>query len=1072
MMPVSGKISFWEHISSAATLDFIRQQRNGVEDTVPGLFGGEHVVDITKADTAGFILSLSSGRLAHLSVRDGQGKPSISIQFLQATWGQSSGAWPSVFGSIRNAIKSAVSRSDIAAVRVNPSSRPGPKNVVAATKAGRLHAWRVQRAGHHEIIANIDARESILAGLQTVLPPIQGNVDFEVVDFTYIPRGIEAKYAGASRLSQALTMDEDSVQHLLLLVSLSNKRQSQYALVEVVVQGETLDVGMVRTISSYTTPVNPSATARTRLCLPRPGLVAFVVFDRAVVMASIAAPPETPDSQLQGENHILPATYEDVVDLRNEELLEIVGSGVEEPLGPGQEPEAPRSHRVKIKNPTVLLMIRGVGVVRVALTDVDKFASEKPPEVTARNKLDQAVIFGLKDDNPLTFEGRREIPFSDEEIGEAALDLSHDILASNTSVLTALPASIEMNLRQRGSYLDKLMSHLNAQKVKLDRRTKWQLLFNAEKLNMARELWKLHETFLGERPTNDRKTVVSEVIECIAEEDKKNPDRNVGELDRARTWFVNDTGRMELFVPWTYQMIKHYHKEHLADDPALTRFLYEGVHVFYEILHGALEYRQRNLSFYGLGGEDVKNGILSKKADYVGLPEFWTSTPFVTNNLLRLNGLCQMWLKEYYPPQTAPGSPSSTLIESLRNMMPSLADQLIVTVTELVSWAEPNGDEETVLFSDRLRESVLGDLSDLILKLKDYGLWDDALRLAEKYISVKALAELVVGQIKELRNQAKVRGLESRKAVEINNKLEDKKRLFTEYMDRYGASFAYEAYRLLLAYGGIQMVLEFAGSDKKGFATMFLRNDNRLGKISWINDIEREHDLDSAARTLISVGQKEDQVWNKKIELSLGKLTLLAEGAGAEAEGNSALVRSKAARCDNQLAQVDRDLEIVRIQDHIYQILVPAFQDAVDDVAAVDLAMQTFSPKIPKKHKVLLDDLQEDLCALVTHKAMQPLSLINLLTLIRVDEYGVEPGFLFFQALRLAELGLKGKSREDARRLIWRRCYIRDDWTKVNYTENMSDQAVLSKLVETQPYCTMVACHRHRKSPPSLTAST
>lgn len=1061
VMPVSGKVSFWEHISSAATLDFIRQQRNGVEDTVPGLFGGEHVVDITKADTAGFILSLSSGRLAHLSVRDGQGKPSISIQFLQATWGQSSGAWPGVFGSIRNAIKTAVSRSDIAAVKVNPSTRAGPKIVVAATKAGRFHAWRVQRAGHHEIIANIDARGDIMSGLESALPPFQGNVDLEVVDFTYVPRGIEAKYTDASRLSQALTVDDDSVQHLLLLVSLSNKRQSQYALVEAVVRDETLRVGMVRTISSYTTPVNPSATARTRLCLPRPGLVAFIVFDRAVVMASIAAPPETPDSQLQGENHILPATYEDVVDLRNEDLLEIVGSGVEEPLGPGQEPEAPRSHRVKIKNPTVLLMIRGVGVVRVALTDIDKFASEMPPEVTARNKLEQAVIFGLKDNNPLTFEGRREMPFSDEEIGQAALQLSNDILASNTSVLTALPASIELNLRQRGSYLDKLMSHLNAQKVKLDRRTKWQLLSNAEKLNMARELWKLHETFLGERPNNDRKTVVSEVIECIAEEDKKNPDRHVGELDRARTWFVNDTGRMEIFVPWTYQMIKHYHKEHLADDPALTRFLYEGVHVFYEILHGALEYRQRNLTFYGLGGEDVKNGILSKQTDYVGLPEFWTSTAFVTNNLFRLNSLCQMWLDTYYPPQTAPGSPSSSLIESLRNMMPSLVDQLVVTVTELISWAEPNGDEEAQLFAEKCK-AVLADLSDLILKLKDYGLWDDALRLAEKYVSVRALAELVVGQIKELRSQIKVRGIEARKAAEINHKLEEKKQLFNEYMDRYGASFAFEAYGLLLAYGGIQMVLEFAGSDKKGFATQFLRNDKRLGKISWINDIEREQDLDEAARTLIGVGQAEEQVWNKKIELSLGKLTLLAEGASVESAGNTALIRSRAGRHDIQLAQVEKDLEIVRIQDQIYQVLVPAFQDAVDDVAAVELAMQTFSPKIPKKYKVLLDDLQEDLFQLVTHKAMRPLSLINLLTMIRVDDYGVEPGFLFFQALRLAELGLKAKQKEDAKRLIWRRCYIRDDWTKVNYTENMSDQAVVSKLIETQPYCAMVACHRHQ----------
>ncbi|KUI56706.1 hypothetical protein VP1G_03982 [Cytospora mali] len=1061
VMPVSGKISFWEHISAAATLDFLQQQRNGVEDTISGMFGGEHVVQITRADSAGFILSLSSGRLAHLSVRDGQGKPAISVQFLRATSGQNSGVWGGVFGSIRTALKSAVQRGDVAAVRVQPSNRAGPKTIVAATKTGRIHSWRVQRGGHHEIIANIDARGHILENLQSVLPPINHNVEFEVLDFTFVPRGIDGKYINASRLSQALSEDDDSLQHLLLLVSLSNKRQSRYALVELVLQGDEFDVGMVRTISAYTTPVNPSATERPRLYLPRPGLVAFIIFDRAVVVASIAAPPETPDSQLQEENHVIPATFEDVIDLRDQESLEIVGSGLEEPLGPGQEPEGSRSHRLKFKNPSALLMIRGVGVVRVALSDIDKFATEKPPEVTAKNKLEQAVFFGLKDENPLVFEGRRELPFSDAEIGEAALQLSQDIMASNNPVLPALPASVEVNTRQRSIYLDRLMSHLNAQNVTLDRRTKWQLLANAEKMNMAREIWKLHETFLGERPGNDKKTVVSEVIECIAEEEKKNLDRNIGQLDRARTWFTHDTGRLEIFVPWTYQMIKYYHKEHLADDPAMTRFLFEGVLVSYEALHGALEYRKRNLKFYGLGSEKLQHGVLAHHNDYLGLPEFWTSTGFICNNLFRLVQLCQMWLDAHYPSQSGSGTPDASLIESIRNMMPSLTDQLILTLTEFVSWSEANGTNVgNTSFSEKCKD-VLADSTELILKLKDYGLWDDALQIAEKYTSDRALAELIVAQIKELRSQGKARGVDSRAAADLKVKLDGKKRLFTQYMDQYGASFAFESYRLLLAYGGIQMVLEFAANDKKGYATMFLRNDDRLGKISWINDIEREHDLNSAAKTLIDVGQAEDQVWNKKIELSLGKLTLLAEGAGADAEVDLAEDRSKAAKCDNQLAQVEKDLEIVHVQDQIYQIILPAFQDAVDDVAAVELAMQTFSPKIPKKHKVLSDDLQEAFHQLVTHKALKPLTLINLLTLIRLDEVGAVECDPFFQALRVADLGLQGKQRQDARRLIWRRCYIRDEWSKVNYTENMTDRAVVDILGRTQAYCTMFACIQH-----------
>lgn len=1062
-MPLSGKISFWEHISSAATLDFLRQQRNGVEDTIPSMFGGEHVVQITRVDSAGFILSFSSGRLAHLSVRDGQGKPAISVQFLRTSWGQSSGIWDNVFGGIKNALKSAVQRGDLTAVRVDPANRVGGKIVVAATKNGRLHTWRVQRGGHHEVVANIDAREPILNGLQQVLLPVSNSTDFELVDFTYIPRGIEDRYVQASRLSEALTKDDDSTQHLLLLVSLSSKRQSQYALVELEVQGEVVRVGMIRVLSSYTTPINPHAIERPRIYLPRPGLVAFVVFDRAVVVASVAALPETPDSQLQEENNVIPATFEDVIDLRNDDALEIVGTGLEEAQGPGQEPEVSRSHRVKVKNPTALLMVRGVGVVKITLSDVDKFGSERPPEVTAKNKLEQAVFYGLKDDNPLVFEGRRQIPFSDAEIARAASELSDDILASRSMPLATGSAATEINLRQRSTYLDKLMSHLNTQKVNIDRRTKWQLLANAEKMSMAREIWNLHETFLSERPTNDKKTIVSEAIECINEEDKKNPDRAAGELDRARTWFLYDTGRLDILLPWTYQMLKSYRKHQLADERTMTRLIYEGMNVFYETLRGALEYRKRNLDFYGLGNEQIEFGILAKEEDYEGLPKFWTSTEFTCEYFYRLIELCQMWLGTHYPPEVGAGLPDPGLIQSMRDTVPNLIDQLILTLQEFIRWSEGNEDESADVDGTQFSEKckvVLANSTELILKLKDFGLWDEALAIAEKYTDNRALAELIVAQIKDLTKQA--RPGEARMAGPVKAKLDNKKRLFTEYMDRHGASFAFEAYKLLLDHGGPDMVLDFSASDRHGFATMFLRNDPRLGKISWINDIEREKDLDRAAKTLIDVGQAEEHVWSKKIELSLGKLTLLAEGAGTEGRA-SAEDRSKAAETDAELIRLEKDLEIIQLQDRTYQMLAPAFEDAVDDEAAVDLAMQAFAPKVPKKYKVLHDDLQDAMSRLVAHKAMRPLALINLLTLIRLDDIGGAETPLFWSAIRVADLGLHGEQKQQALRLIWRRCYIRDDWSKVNHTENMDDQAVMELLGQTQAYCTMVGCVDYRK---------
>lgn len=1063
IMPLSGKISFWEHISSAATLDFLRQQRNGVEDTIPSMFGGEHVVQVTKVDSAGFILSFSSGRLAHLSVRDGQGKPAISIQFLRASWGQSAGIWDNVFGGIKNALKSAVQRGDLAAVRVDPANRVGGKNVIAASKNGRLHTWRVQRGGHHEVIANVDAREPILKGLQQVLLPVSSSTDLELVDFTYVPRGIESKYVQASRLSEALTKDDESIQHLLLLVSLSSKRQSQYALVELEIEGESVAVGMIRALSSYNTPINPSATERPRIYLPRPGLVAYIVFDRAVVVASVAALPETPDSQLQEENNMIPATFEDVIDLRNDDALEIVGTGLEESQGPGQDPETSRSHRSKVKNPTALLMIRGVGVVKIALSDVDRFGSDKPPEVTAKNKLEQAVFYGLKDDNPLVFEGRRQIPFSDAEIGQAALEVSDDILASRSLPLVSGSAATEINLRQRSTYLDKLMSHLNTQKVTLDRRTKWQLLTNAEKMSMAREVWKLHETFLNERPKSDKKTIVSEAIECINEEDKKNPDRAAGELDRARTWFFYDAGRLDILLPWTYQMLKSFRKHKLADEQSMTRLIHEGTLVFYETLRGALEYRKRNLDFYGLGDETIEFGILAKEEAYEGLPKFWTSTEFTCEYFYRLIELCQMWLVAHYPPEGGAGSPDPVLIQSIRDIVPNLIDQLILTLQEFIRWSKGNQDDSVdadgTQFS-RKCEDVLDNSTALILKLKDFGLWDEALAIAEKYTDNRALAELIVAQITDLAKQT--RPVDTRAAGSVKAKLDNKKRLFAEYMNRYGASFAFEAYKLLLEHGGPDMVLDFSTSDTHGFATMFLRTNPRLGKISWINDIERENDLDQAAHTLVSLGQEEEHVWSKKIELSLGKLTLLAEGAGAE-EKPSAEDRSKAATIDAELVRVEKELEIVQVQNRVHQMLYPVFQNTIDDEAAVEIAMKEFAPKVPKKYKVLDDDLRDAISQLVAHKAMRPLALINLLTLIRIEATGNVETDLFWLAIRVADIGLQGEQREQAFRLIWRRCYLRDDWAKVNHTENMNDHAVLEVLTQTQAYCTMIGCVTYRK---------
>ncbi|KAI1045144.1 hypothetical protein LB505_013198 [Fusarium chuoi] len=56
----------------------------------------------------------------------------------------------------------------------------------------------------------------------------------------------------------------------------------------------------------------------------------------------------------------------------------------------------------------------------------------------------------------------------------------------------------------------------------------------------------------------------------------------------------------------------------------------------------ALDFRKNSLSAYGLGFEELRLGIL--RDGYDDLPEPWTGSHFVANNVKRLVDLADQWL--------------------------------------------------------------------------------------------------------------------------------------------------------------------------------------------------------------------------------------------------------------------------------------------------------------------------------------------------------------------------------------------------------------------------------------------
>ncbi|KAL2264965.1 hypothetical protein VTJ83DRAFT_7475 [Remersonia thermophila] len=1048
VMPVSGRISYWESIASAATLDFIRQQRSGLDDTISGMYSGEHVTKIVNAESAGFVLVFNTGRMAYMSLRDAHGRPGVTVQFLRGT---AAGNALGFFGTLRHALSASAFRGDVAAARTCQGPKVGERVVVAVTSKGRLHSWRIHRGGHHELLVDVDARDPLIAA---VLESDRASgsfpaESFEVHDLALVPRGLEPKYVHASRLSDALADEEHSLQHALLLVSFSQQRLARYALVELVMGPDGPRIGVVRPLTSYHSPARKDAPKKPRLYLPRPALVAFVVFDRAVVVASMAAPPDSPDSQLRSDSHLLPPTFEDVVDFRDDDdNLQVVGSGVEEPSGAAAGPsqDDARPHRHKTKNPTVVLLLQGVGTVRVALSDVDRFASDAPPEVTAKNKLEQAVFFGVKPDNPLVFQGRRDFPFSAAEIGNAAVELSHEIVASRTPYIPSVPASLEHNMKSRVAYLDGLIGCLNALNVDLDERTRWILLWNAEKMAVATWLWQKHEQFLAERPKSDKRTIIAETVVYINEQQKTEMNYLAGQVDPVRHWFINDVWRLDIFVAWAYQILKIHYTEKRSDEAVINRLLWEAVTLNNGALFEARQFRLHRARRYGVDPRKMPGGN--------AIPEPWTASHFISNNLNRLVDFCYSWLEDQ---TSSPNGPTADprLVESIRHLLPPLTDQYLISLKEFYHWAADSEDPLVLERGRKYHQTYNQDVKDRILKLKDFGLWEEAIDLAKEYKEFGTLATLLVRQIQALEQTAASPTATDGDAQEARALARVKEQLMGRLFEEHEEAFAFQAYEVLLETSGIQAVLDFV-HDRNGYKTKFLRTKPELAKISWINDVEREKDIGHAAETLLDLGlTREQQVWSKKIELSLGKLALLAEEE--EAQKHRPARRSQPGSSLN-LDMVDQALELIKIQDALYKQILPAIQEGVDEPAEVELAVKEHGVLIPKRQRALLQLFEDAMSRLLRHEALQPRTLIDLLTLAALPEtHDNDMGNQFYLALKVARYGLSGQEREDAERLIWRRCYVRDDWKRVNETNDVSDGEQLEIVGTTAAYHALFA---------------
>jgi nuclear pore complex protein Nup133 len=1030
--PSSGKITYWEDISSAAIPGLGREKQNGFQGSA-GLLTGEVVTTIENAEPAGFILTFSSSRVAHLTVRDPQGKPSVNVEFLRDAGYRSSGG--GLFGSVRNIFGGGGWRKDVAAVRAGRTRQRGQRDLVIATKTGTFELWDAFWSIGNSKRGQVDAKDALLQALKPTVTgdDSQNSFHFQVLDFAF---GAEQKDK-----SELAIAGKNAPTPLVVLVMLAEQMSVNYYLVEMTVDNDGVDVEIVHPITCYKGLLEQRNSWKPRLVLPKPGNMAFVIFPTAIVLFSLVRVEESPSSQLAVETDSLPPPFQDCIDFRDQ-AYQIKGLGIED-------------QGTDHKFPSCVLMVEGCGVIRVLTYPQREIEGiPQPAKVTAKSKLEQAVFFGTLNQNPIDFSAREEQQFSLQEINAAALEIQEEILKSASKFLPSVTPVLEHQLRLRAKALEDLAVYLRRQYPPLPRNTRWLLLAGAEKMAASRTLWKVEEASTKTK-ADDEKTLLAMMLQYIHEHHKSLIDPSKGEHDQIRHWFAHDTGKVGIVIPWSFQVLKEAYRDGVKSEMDLVARICEANDILLATVDTAFKFRQTNASLYGLGDEDLTDGVLG--SDYEGLPEFWTSSKPGLNQTRELLTTVQKTAGTNFTKQSV-DTPRPDMVDKLKHDAPRLVEIYSQMVDERSRWCIVQGSPKLRHEGEELRADQVSDRRQLILEVGESGLVNEAIALAVKYKDMETLVELMNVTTGEIRQKLAQPGISDDDKEALETKLEYWHNEIASYFGTFGDDWAQALFKRQID-DGLHGTLLYQ-TQFQSYLTRFFERNPGYEQLSWMNDVTGEGNYERASAHLNNLAVSEQSnVWRKKVELSLGRLAELAlvedkyKGDPAKrVENAKKAVKPKAFK---------RQVALLDIQDLLYSHVQPAIGGAIDEAAEIQLVHEQFAEEMVKDLPALAQLLKQGLTRLIASEVMSAEELIDVLTLMDIVYYGEDNesevvGHEFYLALRCLDFSDLDSARKALlEKIIWRRCMIRDDWVAINKTVKKDDAQIEAETDATALFKTL-----------------
>ncbi|CAN9201063.1 unnamed protein product [Alternaria alternata] len=1023
LAPSTGKISFWENIDSADARSLYPQRQQGVEGFVK-LYSGETITGLVDVEHAGYVLVFSSGRLAQLTLRDSQGRPSIATTVLSAPNG-SGGSFFSFKGLLGGSI-----RKTIASVKARTSQSKGHMEVISATRNGLFQTWDLSWSGQNNHQRDVDVHEAILSAVQAdTVPEVRNQQDVQVLDFAIMDQ----------------QQGQDAV-NLLVLVALSGRDSLEYFLVEVDLSRTAGTISRaipVRNFHQNQLPKEPTGT----LLLPQPGHTAYVQFPGAVFIASLAQPEESPEAQLLADSGRSSLPFQDTVYFRPEVTL--AGNALETSLR-------------KDRKSTALIFVQQFGLLQIgALPPTTDDQDRERVKVTARSKLEQATFFSTIPANIIDFSVKSRFSFAEEETAGAALTISAGILSSAYDYLEKGVSNLDDQFQQRLFALRTLISQLQTEYPPVDFQTRWRLLWHAEKLAASHKLWLWYQDKLHDQQAHPdafpEKILMGDIVRALNERYKTAIDSELGENDTIRQFFVKDVDSLHTLIPWGWFYLRtFYMKEGLKQTPSIMQRLSEGTDVMLVTLETAFKFRQANVEVYGLDPDCLDDGILESAHGYDMLPQFWTSSHNIVSSIRSLIDVGRNLAVDNYEE-----GDQEILAQKIGKDNPRLVKLGCQTHIERFQWALAQSDEKTRAMGRSLKDEWNNNVRPShIMGLMEIGLPTEGMELAEQYRDMSTLVNLIWEESNWLETE-KANTRSKMEQAESTVKLNRIKERIARYFDVYGDEWAGAFYSKYIneSQAGQLFMKEYLNQPA---LTKFLRAEPSRARLGWINEVCGEKDYEAAAELLFEAGSKQEtNAWCQRVELSMAKLALLCKQEAKHGDDQPVVdprrEKPKALKMREAMYHsIDQQLEYTKIQEEVYERLLPIITGALDEDSAVELLMAEFGQGRLRDRPAHQAILKEGFENLVHHKVIDPALMIDILTLMNADdsEEGVtllgNDEFIYaFRVLLVNWNNIHRTTRDGLLKLFWKRLCIKDNWAAINTTKEATDAAINDVLQDT-----------------------